>query len=80
MKQNFWRNLVEKSLRSEEDEMDCMACFEVLDQYVDLLEAGQEPAKILPELEQHMSVCQCCFIEFEGILIALKAAADPSNN
>lgn len=80
MKQNFWRTLVERSLRTEEDEIDCMACYELLDQYVDLLEAGQEPATVLPELEQHMAVCHCCYAELEGILIALKSAAEPPTN
>ena len=77
MKKNFWRNLVEMSLKTEEDELSCAECFEILDQYVDLLDAGQDPANILPELENHLSVCHCCHVELEGIIIALKAAAGP---
>ena len=77
METNFWRSLVEKSLNSEEDEIDCMECMEILDQYVDLLEAGQEPDKVLPQLEQHLAVCHCCHTELAGILTALKAAAEP---
>jgi len=78
MQENFWRNLVEMALNSEEEEIDCLECWELLDQYVDLLDAGQEPAKILPKLEQHLSVCHCCHVELEAILITLKAAADSS--
>jgi hypothetical protein len=78
MKKNFWRNLIEMSLNTEEDEIDCMECLEILDQYVDLLDAGQEPCKVLPKLEQHLSVCNCCHAELKGILIALKTAADAS--
>ena len=80
MKENFWRNLIETSLNTEEDELDCLECFEILDQYVDLLDAGQEPSKVLPKLEHHLSVCHCCHAELNGILIALKAAADPATD
>ena len=80
MTKQFWRNLVERSLNSEEEEISCMDCFEILDQYVDLLEAGQEPSKVLPQLEQHLLVCNCCHAELEGILIALKSAANPAAN
>jgi hypothetical protein len=80
MKENFWRNLVEMSLKTEEEEITCTECWELLDQYVDLLDAGQDPAKVLPKLEQHLTVCHCCHIELKGILVALKAAVDPSAN
>jgi len=78
MANNFWRKLVETALNTEEDEMSCIECLDMLDQYVDLLEAGQEPGKVLPQLEQHMNVCHCCHAELEGILIALKSAVDNS--
>lgn len=79
MKRNFWRDLVKKSLLTEEEEISCLECFEILDQYVDLLDAGQEPGRVLPELEQHLSVCHCCHAEMEGILVALKIAANPQS-
>lgn len=80
MNENFWRNLVEMSINTEEEEMTCLECLEILDEYVDLLDAGQDPAKILPQLEQHLSVCHCCHTELEGVLVAIKAAAEPEMN
>jgi hypothetical protein len=82
MAENFWRKLVETSLQTDEEEMSCLECMEILDQYVDLLDAGQDPSTILPQLEHHLCVCHCCHSEFEGILTALKAAVEdtPDND
>ena len=76
MAENFWRKLVETSLQTDEDEISCLECMEILDQYVDLLDAGQNPSEVLPELEHHLCVCHCCHSELDGILTALRAAAD----
>ncbi len=73
----FWQNLVRVSLQTEEDEIGCQECMDVLDQYVDLLIAGKKPTEVMPELEQHLAVCGCCYSEFEALLIALHAAVGP---
>jgi len=79
MTQNFWRELVSTSLQTEEDELGCGECKDTLDQYVDLLDAGQDPALILPRLAQHLEVCHCCFTEMEALLIAIEAAVPPKD-
>ena len=77
MTQKFWRTLVEAALKTREDEIDCAGCFELLYQYVDLLEAGQDPAQVLPQLEQHLSVCHCCHSELDALLVAIRASVEP---
>lgn len=74
MTQNFWRRLVQMSLQTREDEITCAECMELLDCYVDVLDAGHNPADVLPEIEQHLSVCNCCHTEMEALLVAVKAA------
>jgi len=74
MTQNFWRKLVQMSLQTREEEITCMECMDLLDQYVDILDAGHNPADVLPEIEQHLSVCDCCHAELEALLVAVKAA------
>lgn len=76
MSDNFWRDLVEISLKTEENEMNCGECFELLDQYVDMLNAGQEPNTLLPRLEQHLVMCHCCHAELQALQIAIKTALD----
>lgn len=77
--ENFWRSLVQVSLQTNENEIDCHECEDTLDQYVDLLEAGEDPKKVLPKLEQHLAVCYCCHTELEALLIAVKSAVEPKD-
>lgn len=79
MPEKFWRNIVDTSLKTEENEIDCAACFEMLDEYIDLLDDGEDPATILPQIEQHLAVCHCCNDELNAILTALRSAADPES-
>ncbi len=72
--EKFWRNLVHVSLNTEENEIDCCQCMDLLDQYVDVLNTGKDPALILPEIEQHLKMCDCCHTELEALIIAVKIA------
>ncbi len=72
----FVHNLIQLSLRSKETEIGCEECENALDQYVDLLLAGEDPTQIMPVLEQHLSVCSCCHSEYEALLVAVRAAAE----
>ena len=76
MSENFWRNLVQTVLDTTENEISCDECFEVLDEYVDLLESGQDPTLVLPNIEQHLSVCHCCHTELEALITAVKLAVE----
>ena len=78
MTKNFWRNLVQMALDTTENEINCGECFEVLDEYVDLLESGQDPTLILPSIEQHLSVCHCCHSELKALITAVKMAVEES--
>ncbi len=72
----FWRNLIESSLQTTEDEISCAECFKSLDEYVDLLDAGGNPAVVLPKLEQHLAVCSCCHKELDALMIALRTTVE----
>jgi len=72
----FLKSIIEVSLHSCDDEISCEACEEALDQYVDLLEAGEDPKQVMPYLEQHLAVCSCCHSEYEALLIAVRSAVN----
>lgn len=76
---DFLKNIIEASLRSCDDEISCDDCEDTLDQYVDLLLAGEDPTLIMPSLEQHLAVCSCCHSEYEALLIAMHATMDKEN-
>lgn len=41
-------------------EVSCEACFELLDEYVDLELAGEDPDARLPGMREHLQGCPAC--------------------
>jgi predicted anti-sigma-YlaC factor YlaD len=65
--------------RTEDEELSCSACFELLPPYVDLDVAGENPDVQVPRLRQHLDQCGVCREEYETLreLARLEAEADP---
>jgi hypothetical protein len=53
--------------RTEEEELSCTACFDLLPQYVDLEVAGEAPDSRLPLFRQHVEQCAVCREEYETL-------------
>ena len=71
----FIQNLIKMSLASRNREINCEECGDEMDQYVDLLLEGEDPARLMPLIEQHLTVCSCCHSEYEALLLAVQSAA-----
>ena len=63
---NFER-LLRLAARTEEHELSCTECFDVLPQYVDLEVAGAAPERRLPLFRQHLEQCAVCREEYETV-------------
>ena len=61
-----------------EEEITCGECYEVIDQYVDMLRAGQDPEVVLPKVKEHLGQCKCCDMEFRALISILEAATEKS--
>jgi hypothetical protein len=72
-KPRCFTGLMKKIFTTQEDEITCDDCFDHIDQYVDLLQAGEDPAKVLPQVKQHLEMCQCCETEFKALITILEA-------
>jgi hypothetical protein len=70
-----WQTLLKSVLETEEIEIDCQECYELLDSYAELLLTSAEPAQIMPAVEQHLKQCNCCLHELEALMIMLQEAA-----
>jgi hypothetical protein len=57
------------------EEITCGDCYEVIDQYVDMLLSGQDPEVVLPKVKEHLGQCRCCHTEFRALISILEAAA-----
>ena len=54
------RDPLERLLGPNEPEVSCEACFEQLDEYVDLELAGADADERLPGLRAHLAGCPAC--------------------
>ena len=48
-------------------EVTCERCFELLDQYVDLEDAGADPDATLPGLRAHLDGCPACHEDHDSL-------------
>lgn len=70
---------VTQILATQELELSCSECFDLLSEYVDREFAHRDPDARMPQLEQHLGQCRVCREEYE-MLRALVAteSAEPS--
>jgi hypothetical protein len=76
-------NIIRTLLAVPQDEITCDDCFDVIDKYVDMLRAGQDPATVLPQVKEHLGQCSCCDVEFRALISILEsatAAAQPGED
>jgi predicted anti-sigma-YlaC factor YlaD len=67
MKPNQLERLLRLVVRTEDEELSCTACFELLPLYVDLDVSGQAPDVLLPPFERHLEQCAVCREEYETV-------------
>jgi predicted anti-sigma-YlaC factor YlaD len=53
--------------RTEDEELECAACFELLPLYVDLEVAGENPDLRIPLFRGHLEQCAVCREEYETV-------------
>jgi hypothetical protein len=61
------RDLITRLLGPDGPEVTCDQCFELLDQYVDLEVAGEDPDAKLPGMRAHLEGCPACHEDHESL-------------
>ena len=59
------RRLLQHVADTDDEEISCAECFDLLPQYVDLEVAGRAGEGTLPRLQQHLRQCGVCREEYE---------------
>ncbi len=54
-------------LGPREPELDCDACFDLIDEYVDLMVAGEDAPSLHPRMRAHLTGCPVCQEEYESL-------------
>jgi hypothetical protein len=70
--------MIRSVLAAEGECLGCEECFELLDHCAELVEGGEALTAVYPEVERHLKDCLCCGAEFDALLAALRAAAQPA--
>lgn len=65
--------LLKSILTTQEYELTCSQCFELTDQFVELLQSGADAAGMFPDVAQHLSQCPDCDEECQALLSMLQA-------
>jgi hypothetical protein len=60
-------DLITRLLGPEGPEVTCEQCFELLDRYVDLEVAGDDPDPQLPGMRAHLDGCPACREDHESL-------------
>ena len=75
MTQKLWQILLQSTFQTEAQEIDCLECFDLLDQYTEFIYDGGDPNEIMPAVKHHLNQCNCCIQEFEALLMILQEDA-----
>ena len=65
MERPAWQRLVRDIVHTDDEEISCSECFDLVSDYVDREIAGTVPERRLPQLEQHLEQCGVCREEYE---------------
>ena len=67
MKSNRLESLLEKVYYTQDIEISCSECFDLVSHYVELELSGEDPAAQMPLLKQHLHQCSACRDEYETL-------------
>lgn len=65
------RQRLERFLAADPADVGCQEAMEVLHIYVDLVDTGQDAARLYPGVAAHLAVCGPCGDDFAGLLAAV---------
>ncbi len=66
---------LDELLRAEDGDAGCTAGEEILDRYVELELAGEDPARVYPGTAIHLRSCPGCRVDHDGLLEAARKFA-----
>lgn len=78
--ESWLRNIYE----TQEEEISCTECFDLVSGFVELEVSGQDAAAGMPQLKQHLNQCRACRDEYETLrdlrLLEEKGELPPLND
>ena len=67
MKRKRFERWLQNIYHTQEEEISCSECFDLVSHFVELELAGQDAAAKMPQLKQHLNQCAACREEYETL-------------
>lgn len=67
MKRDRFERWLRNIYETQEEEILCTECFELIAPFVELEISGQDTAAKMPQVKQHLNQCQACRDEYEAL-------------
>jgi hypothetical protein len=72
-----WKLIIQSALETQENEITCQECFDLLDEYTDLIVGGAAPCQVMDIMKQHLKNCPDCMKLFESVLTIMGSIDAP---
>ena len=67
MKKDRFELWLQNIYRTQDQEISCSECFDLVSSFVELEASGEDAARKLPQVKQHLEQCAVCRQEYEAL-------------
>ena len=67
VKRNRFERWLQTIFHTQDEEISCSECFDLLSRFVDVELSGEDAAARMPALKQHLDQCPACREEYETL-------------
>jgi len=67
MDRNRFENWLKNIYETQEEEISCTECFDLVSRFVELEISGRDAEAKMPQLKQHLDQCRACRDEYESL-------------
>ena len=67
MKRDRFERWLRNIYETQDQEISCTECFDLVSGFVELEASGQDAAAKMPQVKQHLNQCQACRDEYEAL-------------
>ena len=67
MKSDRFESWLQNIYHTQDEEISCTECFDLVSHFVELEMSGEDPTVKMPQLKQHLNQCSACREEYETL-------------
>ena len=67
MERERFENWLKNIYETQEEEISCTECFDLVSRFVELDASGKNAVAMMPQVRRHLNQCQACLDEYETL-------------